>query len=135
MNWKKRYRKLEERVLLDAAGAVTVVDAQDNAADDVQDTARDQHLQEQEDLTSLVAALGGDWDLEVSAGEVETVLVIGEGAQRNWGNVLALGIQDRDDLGGGTQELVFNNLRELHQQADPDVVLNCVTSGSRYLAA
>jgi hypothetical protein len=91
MNWKKRYRKLEERVLLDAAGAVTVVDAQDNAADDVQDTARDQHLQEQEDLTSLVAALGGDWDLEVSAGEVETDLVIGEGAQRNWGNVLAFG--------------------------------------------
>ena len=256
MNWKKRYRKLEERVLLDAAGAVTVVDAQDDTADDAQESAREQHRQEQEDLTSLgaalgesqnnsdtgdaavdagpeilfvdsqvedvdqllanlsddievyfidpdedgvafiadvlansekiysavhivshgdsgelrlgnstltqdsltgdtfdnvkswggsltetgdiliygcsvaegedglafveqlaaitgadiaastddtgAAALGGDWDLEVSAGEVEAGLVIGEGAQRSWGNVLALGIQDRDDLGGGS---------------------------------
>ena len=45
------------------------------------------------------SALGGDWDLEVTAGEVEADIVIGEGVQRSWNNLLALGIQDRGDLG------------------------------------
>jgi len=70
MNWKKRYRRLEERVLLDAAGAATVADA-DSTADDVLDSAREQVRQEQEDLTSLIAALGQAQD-EVDSGAAET---------------------------------------------------------------
>ncbi|MEE4193387.1 MAG: cadherin-like domain-containing protein, partial [Halieaceae bacterium] len=59
MNWKKRYRRLEDRVLLDAAGAVTVVDTTDNAdTADAQADSRAEHQQEQDELTSLVAALG-----------------------------------------------------------------------------
>ncbi|MEE4661090.1 MAG: DUF4347 domain-containing protein, partial [Halieaceae bacterium] len=60
MNWKKRYRKLEDRVLLDAAGAVTVADSADNQADPdaVEESPSEEHRREQEDLTSLVAALG-----------------------------------------------------------------------------
>ncbi|MEP5764495.1 MAG: DUF4347 domain-containing protein, partial [Halieaceae bacterium] len=62
MNWKKRYRKLEERVLLDAAGAVTIADSADDISDDIQESAREQLRLEQEELTSLVAALGETQD-------------------------------------------------------------------------
>ncbi len=55
MNWKKRYRKLEERVLLDAVGAVTVDDAQNTAA---QEQARAEVEKEQAELAGLVGALG-----------------------------------------------------------------------------
>nr|MDJ0878667.1 DUF4347 domain-containing protein [Halieaceae bacterium] len=62
MNWKKRYRRLEDRVLLDAAGAVTVADSADTAdsqdSTDAQAESRAEHLQEQEELTNLIAALG-----------------------------------------------------------------------------
>lgn len=58
MNWKKRYRKLEDRVLLDAAGAVTVADNADNTPDNVEESPAAELQQEQEELTSLVAALG-----------------------------------------------------------------------------
>ena len=57
MNWKKRYRRLEDRVLLDAAGAVTVADSAD-AHDDTQESTTAEHRQEQEDHSLLVAALG-----------------------------------------------------------------------------
>lgn len=60
MNWKKRYRRLEDRVMLDAAGAVTVADAE--VQDDAQEAARDELRQEQEELNNLVAALGESQD-------------------------------------------------------------------------
>ncbi len=60
MNWKKRYRKLEDRVLLDAAGAVTVADSADSGSDKdtIEQSPSEEHHREQENITSLVAALG-----------------------------------------------------------------------------
>ncbi|MGB5741214.1 MAG: DUF4347 domain-containing protein, partial [Sedimenticolaceae bacterium] len=53
--------------------------------------------------------LGGDWDLEVTTGQVETAVAIGEGALRSWSNTLAGDITSDlvmhlpfDDAAGGT---------------------------------
>ena len=63
MNWKRRYRRLEQRVLLDAAGAVTVAETDaDNTPEAVREAAREALQQEQDDLTSLIAALGESRD-------------------------------------------------------------------------
>ena len=63
MNWKRRYRRLEQRVLLDAAGAVTVAETEsDNTPEAVREAAREALQQEQDDLTSLIVALGESRD-------------------------------------------------------------------------
>ena len=63
MNWKRRYRRLEQRILLDAAGAVTVAETEaDNTPEAVREAARAALQQEQDDLTSLIAALGESRD-------------------------------------------------------------------------
>ena len=63
MNWKKQYRRLEQRILLDAAGAATVAETEaDNVPEAVREAAREALQQEQDDLTSLIAALGESRD-------------------------------------------------------------------------
>ena len=46
-----------------------------------------------DDLTGN-AALGGDWKLEYNTGTIESTVAISEAAQRNWGNVLTVGIDN-----------------------------------------
>ena len=63
MNWKRRYRRLEQRILLDAAGAATVAETEaDNTPEAVREAARAALQQEQDDLTSLIVALGESRD-------------------------------------------------------------------------
>ena len=69
-------------------------------------------------------ALGGDWDLEYTAGVIETVHPVSAAVQQNWDQLMAATIADdfnTDTFGGNTGSVSWNNdWQEIGESDGPD---------------